>query len=83
MSNVGDQIRLDGLLHALQGQDISNLTIIFGKCTECNHNHTIVYGTLTSRCDLGHRCSDRNPETFCCIDFDNNETKEARERDAK
>ena len=25
MISIGDQIRMDGLLHALQGQDISNL----------------------------------------------------------
>ena len=70
MSSVGDQIRMDALLKALEGKDISNLVIMSGNCIDCKYNHTIVYGTLTNRCDLGHRCSDRNPETFCCVDFE-------------
>lgn len=68
MSNVGDQIMMDALLRTLQGQDISNLTIIFGKCTECKHNKK-------SECDLGHRCFLMEPSTFCCIDFIGKEIK--------
>ena len=68
MSVVGDQIRMTVLLDRLQGQDISNLTIIFGKCTECKHN-------IKSECDLGHRHMFREPSTFCCIDFVGKEVK--------
>ena len=62
MSNIGDQIRMDELLKQLQGKDISNLTIILGKCTDCRHNRK-------SECSLGHRCFLREPSTFCCMDF--------------
>lgn len=84
MSSVGEQIGMDSLLKALQGKDISNLTIMSGNCIDCNHNHSLVYGSRRkASCDLGHRCSDRDPKTFCCVDYDDNKTEEARTRDAK
>ena len=71
MSNMGDQIMMDTLLRALQGQDISNLTIIFGTCEQCKHNKKY-------ECDLGHRYSLREPSTFCCADFISKEVNNAK-----
>lgn len=62
MSNIGDQIRLYMFLKSLQGEDISNLTIILGTCEQCKHNKK-------HKCGLGHRNKFREPSTFCCIDF--------------
>ena len=62
MSNISDQIRLYMFLKSLQGEDISNLTIILGTCEQCKHNKK-------DKCDLGNRNKFREPSTFCCMDF--------------
>lgn len=80
MSNVGDQIRLYMFLKSLQGEDISNLTIILGTCEQCKHNREVKSNIeaglrVKDKCNLGHRNKFREPSTFCCMDFikeDNN-----------
>lgn len=62
MGNISDQVGIDTLLKSLQGEDISNLTIILGTCEQCKHNKKY-------ECKLGHRYELREPSTFCCIDF--------------
>lgn len=62
MGYTSDQIMLYMFLKSLQGQDISNLTIILGTCEQCKHNKK-------HECKLGHRDELREPSTFCCIDF--------------
>jgi len=71
MSDIGDQIRMDALLHKLEGKDISNLTIILGTCEQCKYNKK-------NECTWGHRNEFRKPSTFCCIDFIGKEENNAK-----
>ena len=70
MSSVGDQIRMDRLLNALQGKDISNLTIIFGTCKDCiNHGINKEHKDI----DGARYCSSFHTYTgydFCCADYE-------------
>lgn len=68
MSSVGDQIRMDRLLNALRGKDVSNLTIIFGTCKECEHCYVISH-TNNKVCEK-HSCMQVS-NNFCCADFKN------------
>lgn len=73
VSSVGDKIRIDMLLDALQGKDISNLTIIFGTCKDCKHwkDSDGVYRRgigAESKCPVNNsRVFEGN---FCCADFE-------------
>ena len=73
MSSVGDQIRMDRLLNALQGKDVSNLTIIFGTCKDCKHwkDSDGVYRRgigAESKCPVNN--SRVFEGTFYCADFE-------------
>lgn len=59
MSSVGDQIRMDWLLNAIKGKDISNCTIIFGTCKDCEKNKGLCLKFLKEVED-----------DFCCKDFE-------------
>lgn len=68
MSSVSDKIRMDLLLDALQGKDVSNLTIIFGTCKDCKHCMKDFSFTDKPMC-LSHALITVNDD-FYCADFE-------------
>lgn len=68
MSSVGNQIRIDRLLNALKGKDVSNCTIIFGTCKDCIHWKDDFSFTDKPKCLL-HGLITVNDD-FYCKDFE-------------
>ena len=73
MSDVGDKIRIDLLLKALEGTDISNLVIISGTCKDCKHWKDSD-GVYRRGIGAESKCSINNSRvfegTFYCADFE-------------